>query len=1045
LPKRRRISFVIECYDSGVCIGVCFFSSTLKTFHLTLGENCIEPRLYISEAFNHRINAGPLPQYEYATRDWREVQARQEAIIALEEEYTSAMEQLAALHYCLDSHAKVQLEDVLVLKILKYKNIQDQLRTRAVLGHELAAQRGRVLFDTPLEPGYCNVRMGSSILRLTHADIKHLDLCYQEEVQPLINAEIALRRKVKTIGYVWTRPAAMQELVLRLKCHSTFLKCNECSTKVYRPGCECVSEWLEHRLLGAGQGHPFQGCQVCRAFDETINPCTCHENAAAEIQAELDAFEDGGQGPACVLCLNMRSCQCPMLALIEHTEGDLEAYDEISEYFTPRSVTEVTESLSSRDISVVNDSSSHDSPPLAPPVTQFKTAVTHATTAATRPELRVNHPFYGRTGRPTPQVQAEKAASGATGKNADPPASASEQGSMAGIPSITDESEMSLATVSEPVHSLGSIHEVLDGSSICLEELAIGDMTEPVSDQDVSGTDLACLMDSEPSLTGIQPGHLSRAYQRSQDYDPMQAATTETNYKHPEPKRVQGYAKIPAGFVPFNGDIEGDVHGVPKTYEERGVDGNYKENISTPALYQSSILATDSASTTSTMKDRYTVVRADGTRHCPRGTLNKVLTDILGAPPVEAPQNVPEFLLAGPTGFRVYQLCQPASQSTKKEEPPAPKGRLALKIRSLKMEEPTDVPPESRRNWMHKVIDAESHGNNPLEISLQFTGQLSLQSHSWEEVVLPDGRRGLKSMNGGKSAGTFTLSCGSSRGENFKWPLKLGARWLVVLLCGGGKRMSKSAFLASKLEAVDISSLRNAQDAAKPLVSDESEGSGPDSKTIDPKCDWRGFGFCWRSHGFDVDYGHRVTLTLGDCVPLDTLNAIYGLHYWAVSHFSAIKARYEEMHRARGRKLSDRQLERCFGPLRFSIAALDPKWSRFVPLVSRILGSDWKDQLERLLYALNDDDYDVLFHYSSTVGPFVSNFLGEEKQFPEVFAEQIGRIDDAGRAIYLEEEQDGIKELRDHGHHFAEKTLHERACMSLKAYGTAEFARTESL
>ena len=69
----------------------------------------------------------------------------------------------------------------------------------------------------------------------------------------------------------------------------------------------------------------------------------------------------------------------------------------------------------------------------------------------------------------------------------------------------------------------------------------------------------------------------------------------------------------------------------------------------------------------------------------------------------------------------------------------------------------------------------------------------------------------------------------------------------------------------------------------------------------------------------------------------------------------------------------------------------------------------------------------------------------EDPQYPDIQAEQIGRIDRYGRVVYLEEEQRNLDEQEDFGHYYSATTRDQRSIISKKGYSSLENSASENL
>jgi hypothetical protein len=486
-------------------------------------------------------------------------------------------------------------------------------------------------------------------------------------------------------------------------------------------------------------------------------------------------------------------CRCPLICLVEHYADDKPVLEEISRFYQPRTLDQAINASPS------NPGSTRGNSP--------------------RPAFEVNDE------EPVPARLAERHPIYGLGRRREP--------SLIEVP---DDTALPL-----PESSDSSVCTVPDDSNEVFAELAgLADeghaqIPSRSSSPDFGGIEEALCEEIDPS--SFIPGHLTRAYLREDNFDPLVAAKEDLGYQEPAARTIQGFSKIPSGIYPFNGNLEGHPFGVPPQY---AVDeaGGFVANDSVPALYSSSIQRPVGGRPASLddLKRRYTRVNADGTRCTPRGTLFRILRDQLKGEKVQEPAGVEEMTLYEPLGKRVYDLCREQLHSESPDSPLELRTQLALKVRSMIMDEPTDVPPEARRNWLHRLVDVDNHGCTPIEVALLFSGHLSLSSQAWQEFSIPSGQRFLRALVPGKDAGTFTMSTGSARwnADRYPWAMKIGARFMVLFLCGGGYRKTRSAFRQSRYKSENLAELRRAQEENPPLVPDNTEGAVDGSKTIDP-------------------------------------------------------------------------------------------------------------------------------------------------------------------------------------------------------------------
>ncbi|CBY30738.1 unnamed protein product [Oikopleura dioica] len=1100
LPKRRRVAFLLEIYESGSCVGTCIFSTKLHDFTLQFGDHNLDEETYVVDTFDHDITKGPMSADCRLKKNYKTVFAQQQATDALEAQYNEYMCKLGILHQYAESISSAQklfplpdrklrlltlsyyneqLEDSLVQKILTYHSFQQFLRSKVQLQDQIAKKKETHFGKVPLEPGFTNVRMGSELLRVPSSELVQIDLYHRNEVLPAERVEVELRRKLRTLGYIWTRPTLIQNFMAKLKAPTEFLCCRSCQTKIYQPDCECLTSWLDRQLLNPIEEVNFQSCENCQVNAGEMFPCECIRLEMAALAAELLNRPEGAPALACQLCRRVTSCACPLVCLVEHASTDFSQFHELEDFFTPRPMSDVVSTVSDRMSSITT--SLREAGPVSSIITKTRDEPTarHALYHPTQPNI------YGK-GRPSAPSAVE---------NDHLDDQFNDNSTLGDVSSIN--TEYFTASEGDNLHGLGydqasgledanQVDPWLDSSLVEVPDM---DTTADVAALADCSLDSTVIEEAHDSVTEdaliplftdsvvvgqFETGHLSRAFSRKTDVDPLKAAAAELSFKKKKSRSVEGFATIPSSYYPFNGENEGTVIGVPQSFSIKDDKGNFVPTTSTPALYSASAsgVLRGSSATVKSMQQRYTATRADGTVYCPRGTLEKVLRDLGTAPIRDVPFGLTPQFVSGQIGARHFLRSEAKKMSSDHTRPQDQK-RRSLRIRSFILEEPTDLPPTSRRPWVHRLVEIDSHGCMPPELSLQFAGQLAWSSKDWQEFSLPNGRRALKSVLPGKAAGTFSLSTGSAR-EFGQWNMKLGARYLTLFLCGGGIRQTLQQASASKIESTPIAALREAQLNNLPLVRDASEGSNPRSTMVSDdfhfddfhgkwerisepgKADyfqgesWPGFNFAFKVHGFSDGYGHRATYTAGDFIYLETMQAIYGSQFWLVSHFNAIRKRY--LARCAARKIlrsdTDKDFTRCFGALRFSVGSLDPRWATYVPMVHRVLGKDWKIHLENLIFDLNDGAQ-IMYRHADTVGPTVEKFLVEENNFPNLDEdiEQLGRVDEQGRIIFLEEEPvlSQLTDLQDYGHFYAESTRSQRHPMSTKFYTSLEKAGSEMM
>ena len=106
------------------------------------------------------------------------------------------------------------------------------------------------------------------------------------------------------------------------------------------------------------------------------------------------------------------------------------------------------------------------------------------------------------------------------------------------------------------------------------------------------------------------------------------------------------------------------------------------------------------------------------------------------------------------------------------------------------------------------------------------------------------------------------------------------------------------------------------------------------------------------------------------------MRGICGACYWLIDHFERITTRYQARCAQRNRPCTEGDLRRCFSPPRFQLGNLNPSWAKYVAAVPSLLGKNWRNRLENLLFDLNDD-VPLMYRYEDNTGPLVDKFLRE--------------------------------------------------------------------
>ena len=168
-------------------------------------------------------------------------------------------------------------------------------------------------------------------------------------------------------------------------------------------------------------------------------------------------------------------------------------------------------------------------------------------------------------------------------------------------------------------------------------------------------------------------------------------------------------------------------------------------------------------------------------------------------------------------------------------------------------------------------------------------------------------------------------------------------------------------------------------------------GSGKDIVTKRPltkicSIRWPGLEMEFLEVGMESAFSQAVRMTNGRKLPVEHVSksyqlrelsdfklvAIQGICAHLVLHFDDLAKRYS----AHCRLKNIRERKQAFTGMRFSSGLLTPTWLENQELVARVFGSKWREQLESLIFGLQDDE--KLYWLEETKnGPLAKKYLSK--------------------------------------------------------------------
>ncbi|CBY15837.1 unnamed protein product [Oikopleura dioica] len=571
-----------------------------------------------------------------------------------------------------------------------------------------------------------------------------------------------------------------------------------------------------------------------------------------------------------------------------------------------------------------------------------------------------------------------------------------------------------------------------------------------------------------------------------------------------ETRSVYGYGKLPSFVVPFDGRVSGKLpaNGVPKHYQEKVAGSNITRSQSY-CLYSSPLAQGPVNMLNNKSVSRRYLQSNRGRPYTPKGTLYRLIRDT--AHPKETAELVgsnqtesddPAVKEAGsnaeasaitdehslsteeisfPTGSEIAAECKDAKYQLDGETTVRTGQKVAVRITSTWIMEPTNIPVDANRSWLTKLTSADAHSSSLNEFVGVVAGQMSILSRYWKERLLENGQRVFLTTVPGRSYSDFSYSTGGGRDNVGTWSLKLGGRAIVSFLCGCCTRLSLKE--AEKMAIPPTEDAYQAalqgRKAANRLISDQSVGAPAGAKMLCPSMDppttagtwrlvkdnqgrpkhwehivWPGYNFEFIEEGQDRKFRQCVRVTNGKEMNVETLVAIQGTCSFMVTHFDELRNRFLDYCAAQRPKVTPRDWS--FTGNRYPRGLLTPSWIENEGLIQRIHGKHWAKHFENMLFSL-EADVPLYWLDGAKNGPLAEKYLVTDYDPSIEEAEILARVDTSGRLMRMGEEpeyQTGSAPqtlaLVDGGHRMSRKTKDKRHSTSKKTYSTAEFSSSET-
>ncbi|CBY14709.1 unnamed protein product [Oikopleura dioica] len=443
----------------------------------------------------------------------------------------------------------------------------------------------------------------------------------------------------------------------------------------------------------------------------------------------------------------------------------------------------------------------------------------------------------------------------------------------------------------------------------------------------------------------------------------------------------------------------------------------------------------------------------------------------------------------GPDIFEETTACTIVNQMGELEE----RSLVSIGVTHTLLWSPTTTVPAAPSSWTMRMSDGDSHGLSSLEGLAEFISSLAATSKTWHYSANTE-FASLNTSTGGRRSGVMVYTPGSplrdmKTWQIKDWPVRFGANFLLLILCGGGEKIS---LVQGESMGLSTSQSRKVQrqHADASLVPDTSPYAQPGQMTYSDgyvapsevgtyrlerdsngkrlcwtKVFWKGFGYSYHMKGFSSDdrSGQQILFSCGQHVPVFKIKLLLGLCYYLSATHSDMYARYLKY--CEDNKVKARHPQ-CFN-FRFPRCLLPSKWATYVPLLAQWFGREWRDDLQNLFNHCESSGSLMRPFTEASYGSVVSTLLLDQQAVTPVLPpsdvstdsqddgvdhnamEELYRVDQSGRLVRLQDdtsEPDSNGRVGfDYGACFAHESQSKRPPQSSKHYSTKETAQLETL
>lgn len=146
-----------------------------------------------------------------------------------------------------------------------------------------------------------------------------------------------------------------------------------------------------------------------------------------------------------------------------------------------------------------------------------------------------------------------------------------------------------------------------------------------------------------------------------------------------------------------------------------------------------------------------------------------------------------------PTGVDIFEettACTIINNRGELEE----RSLVSIGVNHTLLWSPTTTVPTAPSNWTMRMSDGDSHGLSSLESLAEFISSLAATSKTWHYSANTE-FASLDTSSGGRRSGVMVYTPGSPLRDMKTWaikdwPVRFGANFLLLVLCGGGEKIS---------------------------------------------------------------------------------------------------------------------------------------------------------------------------------------------------------------------------------------------------------------